>query len=182
MAQTNNSTFHLSFEFCLSFFMRIPLLISFIILLSLYPDAQTRGGRMEGRVVKILDGDTYDLLVSDEQVFRIRMNGIDAPEKGQAYGQKAKEYLGQLCFKQTIRVQWYSKDRNGRYIADSYLPDGRSLSLEMIRAGYAWHFKKYSGDTILSNAEIKARQQHIGLWVDTKPETPWDYRLKRKRY
>ena len=137
---------------------------------------------MEGRVVKIIDGDTYDLLTPDNNVLRNRMNGIDAPEKGQAYGQKTKEHLGQLCFKHTIRVQWYSKDRNGRYIADSCLPDGRSLSLEMISAGYAWHFKKYSVDTILSIAEVKARQQQIGLWADLNPEEPWDYRSKRKRY
>ena len=180
MAQKYNRTFCLSFELCLPIFMQIPLLISFFILLSLYPDAQTRGGRMEGRVVKIVDGDTYDLLTPDNIVLRIRMNGIDAPEKGQAYGQKAKEYLGQLCFKQTISVQWYSKDRNGRYIADGYLPDGRSLSLEMIRAGYAWHFKKYSSDTVLSNAEIKARKQLLGLWADPNPEAPWIKRARRK--
>ncbi len=146
--------------------MRIPLLVLLLISYSLTIIAQTRYKQTEGRVVKIVDGDTYDLLTSENQVLRIRMNGIDAPEKGQPFGQKAKEYLGQLCFKQKIRIQWYSKDRNGRYIADSYLPDGRSLSLEMIRAGYAWHFKKYSSDKVLSDAEIKARQNKAGLWTD----------------
>ena len=107
------------------------------------------------------------------------MNGIDAPEKGQAYGQKAKDYLGKLCMQQTIRIQWYNKDRNGRYIADGYLKDGHSLSLEMIKAGYAWHFKKYSKDSVLDKAEIKAREEKLGLWMDNNPEAPWDRRKKR---
>jgi micrococcal nuclease len=160
--------------------MRTLLMTLLIILPSLSITAQTRSSRLDGRVVKIVDGDTYDLLTADKKVLRIRMNGIDAPEKGQAFAQKSKDYLGQLCFKQTIRVQWYSKDRNGRYIADSYLPDGRSLSLEMIKAGYAWHFKKYSSDAILSNAELKARQQKAGLWADANPEAPWAKRARRK--
>jgi len=54
------------------------------------------------------------------------------------------------------------------------------LSLEMIRAGYAWHFKKYSSDTVLSDAEIKARQNKTGLWSEANPETPWDKRARRK--
>jgi len=160
--------------------MRIPLLVLLLMSYSLAPIAQTRYTQREGRVVKIVDGDTYDLLTSDNQLLRIRMNGIDAPEKGQPFGQKAKEYLGQLCFKQKIRIHWYNKDRNGRYIADSYLQDGRSLSLEMIRAGYAWHFKKYSSDKVLSDAEIRARQNKAGLWADPHPQAPWDKRAKRR--
>ncbi len=160
--------------------MRIPFLILLMIFNSLIAIAQASHPQIDGRVVKIVDGDTYDLLTADNRVLRIRMNGIDAPEKGQAYAQKSKEYLGQLCFKQTIRVQWYSKDRNGRYIADGYLPDGRSLSLEMIRAGYAWHFKKYSSDSVLSEAEIKAKKKRAGLWVDPNPEAPWAKRAHRK--
>jgi micrococcal nuclease len=169
----------LIFAVSLSIHMRVPFLLLFLFQ-SFFLLAQTRSGMIDGRVVKIVDGDTYDLLTADKKVLRIRMNGIDAPEKGQAYGQKSKEYLGQLCFKQNIRVRWYSKDRNGRYIADGYLPDGRSLSLEMIKAGYAWHFKKYSSDAILSNAELKARQQKAGLWADANPEAPWVKRARRK--
>jgi micrococcal nuclease len=160
--------------------MRTLLMTLFVFFPSFLINAQTRSTRLVGQVVKIVDGDTYDLLTPDHQVYRIRMNGIDAPEKGQPFWQKAKDWLGQLCYKQNIRVQWYSKDRNGRYIADGYLPDGRSLSLEMIKAGYAWHFKKYSSDTVLSEAEIKARQNKTGLWADPNPEAPWDKRARHK--
>jgi micrococcal nuclease len=160
--------------------MRILLIVLLFVAACISSHTQTRGGSLEGRVVKIVDGDTYDLLAPTKKVYRIRMNGIDAPEKGQAYGKKAKDYLGQLCFNQNIRVRWYSKDRNGRFIADGYLKNGRSLSLEMIRAGYAWHFKKYSSDTILSDAEIKAKQNKLGLWVDPHPIAPWDKRAHRR--
>ena len=157
-------------------------LISIVFFLSLSPYifSQENSKQFYGVVVKIVDGDTYDILTANKSVFRIRMNGIDAPEKGQAYSQKAKDYLGKLCMDQTIRIKWYSRDRNGRYIADGYLKDGHSLSLEMIKAGYAWHFKKYSRDTILSDAEIKAKQTQSGLWADPHPIAPWDKRAQRK--
>ena len=154
-------------------------LIPIVFFLSLSSFVRSQESKQfSGVVVKIVDGDTYDILSANNNVFRIRMNGIDAPEKGQAYGQKAKEYLGKLCMQQTIRIQWYSKDRNGRYIADGYLKDGHSLSLEMIKAGYAWHFKKYSKDSVLDKAEIKARDQKLGLWADVNPEAPWDKRAR----
>ena len=159
-------------------FMRVPFFILLLISFNFSSHSQTRGGTLEGKVIKIVDGDTYDLLTSTKTVYRIRMNGIDAPEKGQAYGQKAKDYLGKLCMNQTIRIQWYSKDRNGRYIADGYLKDGHSLSMEMIKAGFAWHFKKYSKDEVLDKAEIKAREEKLGLWADANPEAPWDKRAR----
>jgi endonuclease YncB( thermonuclease family) len=131
-----------------------------------------------GKVVKIVDGDTFDILDSLNKVSRIRMNGIDAPEKKQAYGQKSKEMLGKWCFAKTVLVKVYSKDRNGRLIADSYV-NGRSLSLIMIEEGMAWHFKKYSNDTLLATAEIHARTAKKGLWYDPAPIAPWQYRSVR---
>ena len=107
------------------------------------------------------------------------MNGIDAPEKGQAFGQNSKDELGRWCFSKTILVKVYSKDRNGRLIADGYV-NGKSLSLIMIEKGAAWHFKKYSSDTTLSNAENIARARKLGLWSDIHPVAPWDYRKTSK--
>jgi micrococcal nuclease len=127
------------------------------------------------KVVKIVDGDTYDVLDSISRVSRIRMNGIDAPEKGQAFGQNSKDELGRWCFSKTILVKVYSKDRNGRLIADGYV-NGKSLSLIMIEKGAAWHFKKYSSDTTLSNAENIARARKLGLWAEVHPTAPWEYR------
>ena len=154
-----------------------PILVSFLFLFSFPVSSQT----YHAKVIKIVDGDTYDVIDSVNKVSRIRMNGIDAPEKGQAFGQKAKEELGRWCFSKNIFVKVYGKDRNGRLIADGYI-DGRSLSLVMIQQGFAWHFLKYSSDTTLADAEKKARAARIGLWADVKPIAPWEYRaLKRKK-
>lgn len=132
-----------------------------------------------GRVVKIVDGDTYDILIDGIQT-RVRMDGIDAPEKGQAYYQVSKDYLGQLCDGQTVRLESKGKDRYGRTLAKSFLAGGREVGAEMIKAGMAWHYKKYSDDAELSRMETEARQARKGLWADTNPMAPWDYR-KMKR-
>ncbi len=160
--------------------LTITITVAFVLFVGLQDIiAQDHKKQFSGRIVKIVDGDTFDILTQENKVLRIRMNGIDAPEKSQPFGQKSKDYLGRLCFKQTIKIIWYRLDRNKRYIADGYLPDGRSLSLEMVRAGYAWHFKKYSSDPALAKAETEARQQKFGLWLDPNPEAPWDKRGRR---
>ncbi len=132
-----------------------------------------------GKVIKIVDGDTYDVLTSDFKTIRIRMNGIDAPEKKQAYGTRSKDYLGSLCFGKTIRIVPMSYDRNKRLIADSFTDAGLNLSREMVRSGLAWHFKKYSKDKNLSDDEDHARKKRAGLWADNEPVAPWDFRIKR---
>lgn len=104
------------------------------------------------------------------------MDGIDAPEKGMPYYKVAKSYLGQLCFQKTIIFIKTDDDNHGRVVAKSFLEDGRELGQEMIKAGFAWHFKKYSSDTLLANLEIEAREQKIGLWSDTRPIPPWEIR------
>jgi micrococcal nuclease len=129
-----------------------------------------------GKVIKILDGDTYDILIDGNKTIRIRMEGIDAPEKGMPFYRMAKNYLGKLCFKKTVRLSIQSKDMHGRTIAYSYLDDGTELSHEMIKEGLAWHFKKYSSDSGLSNLEIEARNSKLGLWKDPHPMPPWEDR------
>ena len=135
----------------------------------------------KGVVIKIIDGDTYDLLIKDKTTIRVRMNGIDAPERGQPFYQKSKDFLGQLCFQKNIRIVRTGKDRYGRVIAGSYLEDGTSLSYEMVKNGFAWHFKKYSADTVLSRLETNAKKQRLGLWFDKTPVAPWSTRAQRKK-
>jgi endonuclease YncB( thermonuclease family) len=125
-----------------------------------------------------VDGDTYDIML-DGQKTRIRMDGIDAPERGMDYYKQAKNYLGELCENNEIRVEITDTDRYGRSIAKSYLPDGRELGHEMVKAGMAWHYKKYSNDATLDQLEQEARNAAIGLWSLSNPEAPWDHRKKR---
>jgi endonuclease YncB( thermonuclease family) len=129
-----------------------------------------------GRAVKILDGDTYDLLLENNTTIRIRMDGIDAPEKGMPFSKASKKYLGELCQGQTIKVKKSTEDRYGRIIGFSYLEDGRELSHEMLKAGFAWHYKQYNSDSELAALENEARQARTGLWKDKNPMAPWENR------
>lgn len=141
----------------------------------------TPGFREEtGIVVSVLDGDTYDLKTSDNQRLRIRMEGIDAPERGMPYYKASRDYLSQMCAGKKVRARWLKKDRNGRLLAWTYLPDGRELSRDMLRTGWAWHFTKYNSDPSLAALQTAARQRRTGLWADPRPVAPWDYR-KMKR-
>ncbi|GHU59836.1 hypothetical protein FACS189411_17050 [Bacteroidia bacterium] len=137
---------------------------------------------VSGKVVKIIDGDTYDLLFTDSTVIRIRMNGIDAPEKGMPFGGKAKQYLGNLCEGQIVTVDTTQKEAFKRYISFSYLSDDRELGEEMLKAGLAWHFKKYNFNAELSEIEDSARLNNIGLWVE-RPYLlpPWIVRKLNKQ-
>jgi micrococcal nuclease len=143
----------------------------------LLPSQESHSGQT-GLVTHIVDGDTYDIML-DGQKTRIRMDGIDAPERGMDYYKQAKNYLGELCENNEIRVEITDTDRYGRSIAKSYLPDGRELGHEMVKAGMAWHYKKYSDDATLSQLEQEAKNAGIGLWSLSNPEAPWEHRKKR---
>lgn len=161
--------------------MKILLLLSFVWLgCNQYKDIANQK-IFTGKVIKILDGDTYDILLDNNTTKRIRMEGIDAPERGMAFYKSAKDYLGALCFGQVLRVEQTSIDRYGRTVAKSFLSNRNELGLLMVEAGYAWHFKKYSADAVLANAELNAREKHLGLWVDENPVAPWDKRKRSKR-
>jgi endonuclease YncB( thermonuclease family) len=134
-----------------------------------------------GKVIKIQDGDTYDLLREDKTTLRIRMEGIDAPEKGMPFYRVSKKYLGELCLNQTIKVLKMSEDHHGRTVAYSFLDDGRELSREMLKAGLAWHYKEYNSEEELSDLETEAQNAKRGLWVYDNPMSPWENRqLHRK--
>lgn len=128
-----------------------------------------------GKVIKIVDGDTFDILLENQTTKRIRMEGIDAPERGMPYYKVSKDYLGQLCFGKSIKIVQTNTDRYGRTVAQSLINDNE-LGLLMIKAGYAWHFKKYSHDIELARAEINAKNNRTGLWADESPIAPWEWR------
>lgn len=129
--------------------------------------------RISGKVIAIVDGDTYDLLVAGNKTIRVRMEGIDAPERGMPYYKVSKKYLGSLCFGKQVTLHVTGQDNHHRYLGFTYLVDGRELSHEMIRAGMAWHFTKYNSDKDLAKLEVEARKDRRGLWKDEHPMSPW---------
>lgn len=150
-------------------------LIYLLLLLPTYANAAT----ITGKVIKVLDGDTIDILYNNKPE-RIRFNGIDAPEKGMPHGQKAKQFVLDLAANKIVSVNVTDTDRYGRSIGDIILSDGRNLNREVVRAGYAWHYVKYSDDASLGKLEAEARKAKRGLWQDKNPMAPWEWR-KMKR-
>lgn len=131
------------------------------------------------KVVGVKDGDTVVLLRNGEEV-TVRLYGVDTPEKTQAYGQKAKQFTSDLAFGKQVRLIEHNKDRYGRTVGTILLPDGRSLNEELVKNGFAWHYKAYSNDKNLANAEADARRFKRGLWQDPNPVAPWDYRKDKR--
>jgi micrococcal nuclease len=135
--------------------------------------AQLHAG--EFRVVAVSDGDTITVLSADKQQIKIRLAGIDAPESSQAFGNRAKQALAEKVAGKTIEVVTQSKDPYGRTVADLYL-EGRWINLELVAEGWAWHYRQYSRDQRLADAEAAARQAGMGLWADKDPIPPWGFR------
>lgn len=128
-----------------------------------------------GKVIKVKDGDTFEMLVEGKAV-AIRLAHIDCPEKNQDYGSVAKKLLSDLIFGKTVTIITNGNQTYDRLIADVYLEDGSWINLKIVEAGYAWWYEKYSSNKEIKNAEAKARQQKIGLWKDPNPVPPWNYR------
>lgn len=129
-----------------------------------------------GKVVGVSDGDTISVLREGKAV-KVRLYGVDAPEKAQAFGTHARQLTGGLAFQQTVTVVVHTTDRYGRLVGTVVLPDGRNLSYELVRAGLAWWYRQYAPhDTTLAQLEGEARTAKRGLWADARPVPPWEWR------
>jgi len=139
------------------------------------------GEVLQGKVVSVADGDTITVLIADKIQERIRLQGIDAPEKRQAFGNVSKEHLAGLVFGKTVRVEYRKRDMYGR-IVGKVLLDGRDTSvdicLEQLRAGLAWFYRYYEKElseqdrSAYAEAETGAKAAKRGLWKDASPTPP----------
>ena len=132
-----------------------------------------------GQVIGVTDGDTISVLRAGRREV-VRLRGIDAPERRQAYGERAKQHAAALAFGKVVAVEAAGRDRHGRLLAEVRLPDGRSLNQELVRAGLAWWFRRYSTDATLGRLEAEARGARRGLWSDPAPVPPWEHRRGRR--
>jgi endonuclease YncB( thermonuclease family) len=131
-------------------------------------------------VVRIRDGDSIVVLVGRAEV-EVRLDSVDAPELAQPFGKRAKRFTSEQAFGRTVRLEAKGKDKYDRTLAEVFLPDGRSLNRELVSAGYAWWFRKYSDDRDLERREAQARAEHRGLWADPAQVPPWDFREAGRR-
>ncbi|MDT3708287.1 MAG: thermonuclease family protein [Thiobacillus sp.] len=156
-------------------FTRFLLSAAFVITTAAHADTLT------GRVVGIADGDTLTVLDASNTQHKIRLSGIDSPEKGQPFGQVCKQSLSDLAYGRVVAVEASKLDRYGRVIG-KVLVDGEDASLEQIRRGCGWHYKRYQNEQILddrlaySRVEESARASRVGLWTDHEAVPPWEWR------
>lgn len=140
---------------------------------------------IEGRVIGVSDGDTVTVLTAENRQFRIRLSGIDAPEKKQPFGMHSKETLARQVFGQPVVVEWTKTDRYGR-IAGKIELGGADVNLEQVREGSAWVYTQYLRElppadrALYLEAEQLAKSGRRGLWRDEQPEPPWHWRKEKR--
>lgn len=130
-----------------------------------------------GKVVGVKDGDTIEVLYEGKSQ-TIRLMDIDCPEKKQAFGTKAKQFTSDFCFNKEVRVESNGKRDRYKRILGTVFANNKNLNEELVKAGLAWHYKKYSDEQIFADLENIARENKIGLWTDPNPTAPWDFRKK----
>ncbi len=139
-----------------------------------------------GRVVGVADGDTITVLDADKVQHKIRLSGIDAPEKKQPFGNRSKESLSELAFDKTVNVETEKRDRYGRQIG-KVLVNGRDVNLVQVERGMAWFYRQYQREQspndrrLYEAAEDAARADKRGLWRDADPMPPWEFRRNKSK-
>lgn len=131
-----------------------------------------------GKVIGVTDGDTIKVLLNKETI-TIRLEGIDAPESKQSFGNKSKQALSDIVFGMEVTIRKTGDDRYGRTLGVVIVGDV-DANAKMVEDGWAWHFEKYNDEERLAKLETEAREAKRGLWADTNPLAPWEYRARQK--
>lgn len=154
-------------------------------LLFVLPAGTAAADTITGKVVGISDGDTITVLSPQNEQFKIRLSGIDAPEKAQPFGQRSKEKMSDLVFGKPVTVEWNKRDRYQR-IVGKVIVANQDAGLALVTSGLAWHYKKYEKEQApvdrerYSTAEETAKLKRVGLWGDAEPVPPWEWRAEKR--
>lgn len=132
---------------------------------------------LKGKIVSVTDGDTVQIQVEEGKApLKVRLDGIDAPERSQAFGEKSKYALSHLVYGKNVSLEKTGTDRYGRTLGIIKV-DGVDANAKMIEYGWAWHYKEYNKEKRLADLETNARQLKRGLWLDeSTPVPPWVFR------
>ena len=153
--------------------------IKYILLTLVYLPQLLLAESFAGKCIGISDGDTISVLRNQQSV-RVRLEGIDSPEKGQDFSSVATKFTSSLAFGHKVSVQIKEYDRYGRIVGRVSIGE-KDLSTELVKAGLAWHYKQYSSDRALAAAENQARNVRVGLWSLPNPKPPWKYRMQGRK-
>jgi endonuclease YncB( thermonuclease family) len=157
------------------------VLVLFLFLLASHVGAN----EIAGIVVGVADGDTITVLDASNELHKIRLSGIDAPEKKQPFATISKQSLSNLVFNRAVIIHWQKRDSYGRIVGKVMLDDV-DMNLEQIKAGMAWFYRQYQkqlsfeDQTAYATAEQEAKANKLGLWIDEAPIAPWHFRRAKK--
>lgn len=160
-------------------------IIKLILYVSILHSFSIEATTISGKVVGVADGDTITVLDDSNTQHKIRLAGIDAPEKKQPFGNVSKQSLSDLVYGKQVSVDYNKQDRYGRTVGKVII-DGTDVNLEQVKRGLAWFYKKYQNEQPLKDrldylhAQEAAEKTKVGLWVDPKPIAPWDFRRAKK--
>lgn len=161
---------------CLHLFIASFVAVGFCVL-----DASLLAGErasIEGRVVGIHDGDSLTILTRQKIQVKVRLEGIDAPELTQPFGQRSKAELSEIVFGKDVSVRDHGTDRYNRTIG-RIICGAIDVSLEMVKRGMAWRYDKYSKEPALIEAQARARAAGLGVWSEKVQVPPWQWRVKK---
>jgi micrococcal nuclease len=146
--------------------------------LCLVPAGARAQTEFRARVTQVFDGDTVAVWRDGAEV-KIRLEGVDCPEKSQPFGEEAKDFTTRTVLHKTVLVRVATTDVYGRLVARVEYR-GADLSRALLREGLAWHFKRYNRERELADLQEAAREAAVGLWSQRRPQPPWEYRREQK--
>lgn len=136
--------------------------------------------QINGVVISVSDGDTFTMLTANNKQVKVRLHGIDCPEKNQDYGHIAKQYTSKLVFGRHVHVAITDTDRYRRLVGKVFVNGETCLNEELLKAGMAWHYKKYDTSVYWNKLELRAKQQKKGLWAQGNAVEPRKFRRKNR--
>lgn len=134
---------------------------------------------LSGKVVGVADGDTFTLLLLNNTTKKIRLHGVDAPERGQAFGTVSRQRLSELVFQKGVSVVQTDTDQYGRVVGIARV-EGLVVNEEMLRSGLVWHYTEYDDNPRWAELEREARRKRVGLWSERAPVAPWEWRRAQR--
>jgi micrococcal nuclease len=140
--------------------------------------AAVAGDVLEGKVVSVIDGNTIEIVATDKQNYRFSLVGIDCPELGQEYGDRAKQFLEKLILNKSVTVAVQGKDFFGNSLAVVKIKGSKDPRVDLLKEGLAWTAEK-NPDPSLDSYKAKAQEKGIGLWQSQNPTPPWIYRRQQ---
>lgn len=132
---------------------------------------------ISGKVIRVIDGNTIEILDSEKEVIKVMLSEVDCPEPGQEYAEEAKKFTEKLVLKKRVVVELKGKDRWGNKLGLITLNNGKLLHHELLKQGLAWN--KEEDNTALAGMQQAAKSSKSGLWKNEDPTPPWIYRRQQ---